>query len=136
MATLRSRGLSLAEVVIAIGVASLAVLTLAVFVSTIYRATHEGKSQAAASTVARRAIERLRADREYFRAILSGTGASDEEQLYWQADQVVPMRYHVVTTLEAVSGAPAGYYDASVTVSWLEEHRRREVVLETYLTHP
>ena len=133
----RSKGLSLAEVVIAIGVASLAVLTLAVFVSTIYRATHEGKSQAAASTVGRRAIERLRSDRAYFRTVRTATeGSFEEEQLYWQAGEVVPMRYHVTTRLEPVAGAPTGYYDASVMVWWIEEHRRREVVLETWLTQP
>lgn len=133
---MRKRGLSLAEIVVAIGVASIALLTLAVFVSTIHRAVREGKSQAAASIVARRVIERLRSDREYFHAVRTAPGEYTEDQLYWEADEIVPMRYHVECRVQDLAGAPAGYYDAWVTVWWLEEHRRRELVLETYLPQP
>lgn len=120
----------------AIGVASIALLTMAVFVSTIHRAVHEGKSRAAASTVARRVLERLRSDREYFHAVRTTPGEYTEDQLYWEADEAVPIRYHVVAAVEDLADAPSGFYDASVTVWWIEEHRRREVILETYLPQP
>lgn len=130
------RGLSLAEIVVAIGVASIAVMSLAVFVSTIYRAVHEGKSRAAAATVARRVIERLRSDREYFQSVRTAPGEYTEDQLFWEADDVLPVRYHVEARVVDLAGAPAGYFDASVTVWWDEERRRREVTLETYLPQP
>lgn len=133
---MRKRGLSLGEIIVALGVASIALLTLAVFVSTIHRAVHEGKSQAAASTVARKVLERLRSDRDFFYTVRTAPGEYTEDQLYWEADEIVPVRYHVEARLQDLAGAPAGYYDAWVTVSWLEEHRRREVVLETFLPQP
>ena len=131
-----SRGLTLGEIIVALGIASLAILTLAVYVSTVHRAAAEGKSQAGASTLARRVMERLRSDRAWFLAVQAAPEGFDEDQMVWQPDEVVPVRYRVETRLQPLASAPQGYLDATVTVTWLENHRQRRVVLETYLTAP
>ncbi|MBI3925758.1 MAG: prepilin-type N-terminal cleavage/methylation domain-containing protein [Armatimonadetes bacterium] len=133
------RGLTLAEVVIAVAVAAVALLTLVLFTSMIHRVAREGKSQAAASTLAREAVERLRTDSEYFdQALAENPLEFEREQLIGQSQQgkIAPTRFQVSVELEPMEGSGNRFFKTSVRVEWTEEHRDREVLLETYLPVP
>jgi len=130
----RPRALTLAEVMIALGVASIALLTLIMFVSMIYRAARDGKSQAAASTLARKSLERLRTDDEYFREAASEDGITAVEEFSVDPGTGV-VNFTVVTRCTAIQHTEERYYDAAVNVSWKED-RDREVRLNTVLPRP
>jgi Tfp pilus assembly protein PilV len=126
------RAVSLGEVIVALGVASVALLTLAVFLSTMHRALHEGKSEASASTIAQRVLERMRSDPGYYRAVTAQEQGFT--QLFWTPGQEEAVRYTVLAS--ATPLANARYADVTVTVRWVEERRERRVELETYLPVP
>lgn len=130
----KARGLTLAEIMIALGVASIALLTLIMFVSMIYRAAREGKSQAAASSLARKSLERLRTDGEYFKEAASEEGLTAIEE-FTVDPGTGAVNFTVVTHCTPIEDTDERYYDAAVNVSW-EEGRDREVHLQTVLPRP
>lgn len=130
----RERALTLAEIMISVGVASVALLTLIMFVSMIYRAAREGKSQAAASTLARKSLERLRTDTEFFEETTAEEGLTAIEEFTVDPGTGV-VNFTVFTHCTPIYGTDERYYDAAVKVSW-EEGRDREVNLKTVIPRP
>ncbi len=127
-------GFTLGEMILALGISALGLLTLVLLVSTIWRAASEGKYHSAASSHARRTLERLRGEPDYLRGVLDGsvpaafnTTLSVDDALY------VPL--NTTIALEMLSGTDR-YLDVEVTVLWEQEHRARRLSLETYLPAP
>lgn len=127
-------GLTLAEILLAIGVASIAIIGVALVLATIWRAASEGKYQAAASNLARSRIEKMRGDEQYFTGVLQAVGPTVIKDVVKVDDKTeTPFETTITPTLLAGSTA---YFDVVVQVRWDQEHRKREVKLETVLPDP
>lgn len=132
------RGLTLAEILIAVAVASVTLLTLVLFTSVIHRAAREGKSQAAASTMARTELERLRMDADFLTQVRDSGGLSLERTELLDASQegrVSPTVFTINIDLTPLSGSDR-FLEAGVRVTWTEHYRQREVQLHSYLNDP
>ncbi len=132
------RGLTLAEILIAVAVASVALLTMVLFTSVIHRAAREGKSQATASTLARTELERLRADPQYLRRVQDEAPFTVERTEVIDSSQrgrLAPTVFTVEITLTPLSSNDH-FLESTVLVHWNESHRQRQVSLHSYLPDP
>ena len=130
----RRRGLSLSEVVLALAILVIAVISVASFVATVYKSVKEGKYQAVASTIAQSELERLRVDQSALRDLIARAS-------YGVKDQVVPVddttvTYHQRVTAEVQSAMGARYVKLVSRVTWRQSSRDREVVLESCYPRP
>lgn len=130
----RGRGFTVAEVLIAMALAAMAVIGVASLIASIYRSVKEGKYQAVGSTLARQEIERLRGDREDLVRLLGLPGPETNVHNLPVETQTTPFN----CTLQAVY-MPAmenRYLDVTCLVRWQQQGRVREVSLETILPKP
>jgi hypothetical protein len=127
-------GLTLAEILLAIGVASISIIGVALVLATIWRAASEGKYQAAASNLARSRIEKMRGDQQYLTGVLQAAGPTVVKDIV-KVDDKIDTEFETKITPTPLTGSTA-YFDVVVQVSWDQEHRKREVKLETVLPDP
>ncbi len=134
-ANLSSSGLTLGEVIMAIALASIALLTLTLFTSVIHRINREGKQQALASTFARQGLERFRSDPDFQRQVVSNlpyTYTEQEQLPTAQAGNHTPTTFTVTIYASPLSGTQGRYYTTKVIVSWEDGKKKRQVQLDTY----
>jgi type II secretory pathway pseudopilin PulG len=130
----RQIGLTLAEILLAIGVASISIIGVALVLATIWRAASEGKYQAAASNIARSRIEKMRGDDHFFEFVLQNAGSTVAKEVLKVDDKIETEFETTITTTPLSAGS--GYFDVVVMVAWDQEHRKRSVKLETVLPDP
>lgn len=128
-------GFTLGEVVLALGISALGMLTLVLLVSTIWRAASEGKYYSAASSHARKTLEKLRGDETYLQAVLDGVAPAAFNTTLC-VDDALYLPLNTTIVLSPLPGTEDRYLDAEVTVRWEQEHRWRSLALETYLPGP
>ncbi len=130
--------MSLTEVLIALSLLLVAILTMVGYITSIHRASREAKHQAVASMYARSALEQLRDSQADFEAagepqgltftrsevLLDGEAAAENNEVGRQA----ATEFTVLSRTEPISGS---IYSMVVQVRWEESGREREVVLES-----
>jgi prepilin-type N-terminal cleavage/methylation domain-containing protein len=132
------KGVTLPEILIALAVAAVALLTLVLFVGVIHRASREGKSQATASTIARTHLERMRSDPAFFKTVLLNTPWTDqvsEDLTPEERAQRAALNFQVSVSIDPLPSNDR-YFEGKVQVTWAEEGRERRVRLESYLPDP
>lgn len=135
----RPRGVTLIEVVFALGVATVVLLTLAMFISTVHRNAREGKSQAIASVLTTRTLERLHSDEDFFNRVYGSQGSElvvTEVQQFYKEGNLAPIEFRIRASLAPLPDGENRYYDALVVVEWTEGGRVRKLAAETYLPNP
>lgn len=127
-------GFTVAEVLIAMAVAAMAVIGIASLIASIYRSVKEGKYQAVGSTLARQEIERLRGDSADLMRLLDLTGPEMKVHNLPVDNQNTPFN----CTLRAIymPSMENRYLDLTCNVRWSQQGRTREVSLETILPKP
>jgi Tfp pilus assembly protein PilV len=131
----QGRAVTLPEILIALAVAAVALLTLVLFVGVIHRASREGKSQAAASTLARSHLEKLRANTEFFEEVKANNPWEIDTTEVLSQDQSTRMAatsFHLRIQLTPMASNDR-YEEAEVLVTWQEQGRERRVELTSYL---
>lgn len=132
---MRRRGLSLAELVMALGLASLSVLSMVAYFGGMHKAAAEGHSQASATTVAVEVLERMGSDAAFLAQVTSTPSWTVTEPTR-EGDGRREARTFRVRVTQAPLDGERRYVDAVVRVDWREGGRTREIVLETVLPCP
>lgn len=126
--------MTLSEVVLALAILVIAVISIASFVATIYKSVKEGKYQAVGSTIAQSELERLRVDDSALRDLIANA-------TYGVKDQTVPVDdttvvYHQRVTAEVLGSMGGRYVKLISRVTWRQSSRDRQVVLESCYPRP
>lgn len=127
--------MSLVEIMMAFAIGAVAIFGVAFMLASSWRASSEGKYQAAGSNLARQSIEKMRGDSESFTKLITATPSTTSFNTTLSVDGAVNTTYHTQIGATPLSGS-SGYYDLTVNVTWDQEHRTRNVTLETYLPKP
>lgn len=122
--------MTLVEIMFAIALSSIAVVTLVVLFSFIFSSARNGKSQAKATSIAQRYMERLKADQKFYDRVKASPGFIERE-LVWEGVQTAPVEYTVKIGLDP-TGTAGHFVDGLVTVSWTERAVAKQVALETF----
>jgi Tfp pilus assembly protein PilV len=128
---LSPKGLTLAEVIVAFAVGSIAITTVALMLASVWRAASEGKYQAAASNLGRLSVEKLRGDPVYLNTTIAANAPAFINTTL-SVDGVINTTFQSQINVQPLAGSP-GYFDVTVNVTWAQEHRHRLVTMETYL---
>jgi Tfp pilus assembly protein PilV len=120
----------------ALAIGAVAIFGVAFMLASAWRASSEGKYQAAASNLARQSIEKMRGDSVSFATLLAATTSPTSFNTTLSVDGAINTTFRTDMAAVALSGSNNGYYDLTVNVTWDQEHRTRQVTLETYLAHP
>lgn len=134
--------MTLAEVLVALGVLLIAILTMIGYIATVHRAAREGKHQAIASVYARSMLEQLRDSGDDFETAHNGglVVTRSEVLLDGEAapeDNEVGRKGATEYTVEGKTALVSGsIYSLVVNVSWEESGRQRQVVLESLGQRP
>lgn len=131
-------GMSLGEVMVALAILLVAILTMVGYIATVHRAAREGKSQAVATMYARSMLERVRDSQADFQQAASPAGLQETRQEVLLSGEANPhhnetgkkgaMTYNLDGRAALVGGH---IYSLVVRVTWSEASRRREIVLES-----
>jgi len=130
------RGFTVSEVLLALGVASLAVLALAALTASVWRASKFAKYTAYASGLAQQPIERLKGDPAYLNSLMTGP---DELRHYTQEvslEEGYTTYFIVDVKLQPLAQPKDRYVRVVSKVTWTQEKVAREVVLETTQRQP
>ena len=130
------RGFTVSEVLLALGVAAMAVLALAALTASVWRASKFAKYTAYASGLAQQPIERLKGDPAYLNSLMTGP---DEVRHYTQEVSLEDgyTTYFIVDVKVQPLAQPKDRYVRVVSkVTWSQEKVAREVVLETTQRQP
>ncbi|MBI3927779.1 MAG: hypothetical protein HY319_19720 [Armatimonadetes bacterium] len=133
------RAVSLVELVLALGVAAVVLLTLAVFIGTVHRNSREGKSHSIGSTLAVRMLEKLHSDPDFFEQVLEAPGSRlelTERQQFLEEGELSATKFRSRVSLLSIPGSEDRYFDALVQVDWAESGRQRSLKVETYVPDP
>lgn len=130
------RGFTVSEVLVALGVASLAVLALAALTATVWRASKFAKYSAYASGLAQQPIERLKGDPAYLSSLLSGPGSLRHYSQQASLEEGYQTEFHVDLNLQPLPQPKDRFVHVVSKVSWVQEKVSREVVLETTQRQP
>lgn len=126
----------MSEVLLALGVASLAVLALAALTASVWRASKFAKYTAYASGLAQQPIERLKGDPAYLNSLMTGP---DELRHYTQEvslEEGYTTYFIVDVKLQPLAQPKDRYVRVVSKVTWTQEKVAREVVLETTQRQP
>lgn len=124
----------MAEVLVALGVAAVTILTLAGYIVSIHRAAEEGEGQALASIIARSILEEVRSNQALFDTVVGGTySITQNEVLHPEEDQRTPRVFFV--EVRGTLPSPE-LMDAVVQVDWREGQRNRKVILQSRFPRP
>ena len=139
----KNKAMSLLEVLLALAILAVAVLTLVGYTVTIHRSAREGKRQGIASYEARSALELLRQSKPDFEAALTATGYTDTKMEFLLDGETDSSQNEIgrkaAATFEVLGRAELvanDTYRLVVTVSWDDDGRAREVVLESRTLDP
>ena len=130
------RGFTVSEVLLALGVAAMAVLALAALTASVWRSSKLAKYTAYASGLAQQPIERLKGDPAYLNSLMTGP---DEVRHYTQEVSLEDgyTTYFIVDLKLQPLAQPKDRYVRVVSkVTWTQEKVAREVVLETTQRQP
>lgn len=125
------RGFTISEVLLALGVAALAILALAALSATVWRSSKFAKYTAYASGLAQQPIEKMKGDPAYLTSLLTGP---DALRHYSQTASLETGRmtdFRVDLKVEPLTQPKDRYVRVVSRVSWVQEKVAREVVLET-----
>jgi len=142
-------GLSLIEIVIAIGIAMVMVVSLLLFFSYVFASVRSGKNKAKAASIAQKYLERLKADQDYLQDVIKSPQNFAEKEVLYNPNQEAPTVFTV-----AISATPMPpdneLVDILIQVNW-KEHRSgvaapgdttsgtmvdKSTTMETYLNAP
>ncbi len=136
-------GLTLAEIVAALGILTIAVITMVSYFATIHRAAREGKNQGIATMQARTILEKLRDSPSAFAVAKTSEGYRETHEELLLENETDPEKNEVgrksamVFEGEGKAVLVAGeIYSLVVIVRWTEEGRQRNVVLESRTQEP
>lgn len=132
---MRRRGLTLAELVMALGLASLSVLSMVAYFGGMHKAAAEGHSQASATTVAVEVLERMGRDADYLAQVSATPTFLVVEPTREANVRRTPRRFRVRVTQTPLD-PERRYVDVLVRVDWADDGREREIALETVLPCP
>ena len=130
------RGFTVSEVLLALGVASMAVLALAALTASVWRASKFAKYTAYASGLAQQPIERLKGDPAFLSSLMTGP---DELRHYTQEvslEEGYTTYFIVDLKLQPLAQPKDRYVRVVSKVTWSQEKVAREVVLETTQRQP
>lgn len=135
--------MSLLEVLLALAIFVVAVLTMVGYTITVHRSATQGKRQAMASYEARSTLELLRESEPDFTAALGPTGYTDTRVEYLLDSEAVSEQNETgrkaAATFNILGRAQLVSHDTYrlvVTVSWSDDGYAREVVLESRAIDP
>jgi Tfp pilus assembly protein PilV len=131
---MRRRGLSLSEVILALAILVVAVISIASFVAAVYRSVKEGKYQAVASNIAKSELEHLRVDQAALSSLILHPAEGVKDQQVPIDDTVVT--YHQTVTAQLLPSMGNRYVRLVSRVTWRQSSRDREVALETCYVAP
>jgi Tfp pilus assembly protein PilV len=131
------RGLSLVEIVLAIGIAAISVITVLVIFSYVFANARSGKLQAKAAAIGQGYVERVKADKDFFKAVQAAPGSNivrTETEPVYDGETSAPITFtsSVALTPRAFGTSQRPYADVLVTVSWKERETLKSTTLETY----
>lgn len=136
-------GLSLVEVLIAAALLLITILTMVGYIVTVHRAANEGKRQALASMEARTLMERAKGWSPLFEAACQPNGWSETKTEYLLSgeaaaeDNELGHKSAATFRLQVKARHIAGdIYSLTVSSSWDEDGRPREVILESRTIRP
>lgn len=144
----RRSGFSLLEVILAIGIAAIAILTLLVFFAYSLENIRVGKSIAHATALAQRRLEYLKSNPDEIKRLIYmvddeiGKGvpiedacASESEKVseaIYDPDFEKPVEFTITTNVKRLPPPQEYVADIWVVVTWKYKNLIRKVVLETY----
>lgn len=146
----KKSGVSLAEVILALGVFAIGVLALIAYLVTTHRAAKESKHQAIATMFARTLLEKTRDSADRFKQATAAGGYTEDfqEQLLKDESGTAPdddeqtrigkltFTGHIIATPTASTLPSDGIYSLVVKVQWQEQGRNREAILESRTLKP
>lgn len=118
------------EIIFAIALASVAVISLIVIFSFVFSSARTGKTTSKATSIAQRYLERMKADRRFFERVKTSPQFSERE-IVWEGAATAPVEYTVRVSLNP-TGTDQRYVDGLVTVSWTERSQPKHIALETF----
>ncbi len=131
------------EVLIAAALLLITILTMVGYIVTVHRAATEGKRQALASMEARTMLERAKGWEPLFEAACQPGGWSETKTEYLldgeaaaednEKGQKSAAEFRLRVTARHIAG---DIYSLTVTSSWDEDGRPREVILESRAVRP
>lgn len=130
------RGFTVSEVLLALGVASLAVLALAALTASVWRSAKFAKYTAYASGLAQQPIERLKGDPAYLSSLMSGPDSLRHYSQQASLEEGQSTEFRVDLTLQPLPQPTDRYVHVVSKVSWVQQKVAREVVLETTQRQP
>ncbi len=133
---MRKRGLTVAEVLIALALAAVAILGLASLTAAVWRAAKFSKYTAYASNLARQPIEQMKGDAAYFRTTMDGTAADRQFSKDFVVDEGQSVRFEGELTFTRLPAPQDRYVRVESKVTWVQQKTPRQVFLETILPAP
>ena len=133
---MKRRAFTLGEILIAIAVAAVAILVLASLAATVWKAAKYAKYTAYASNLARQQMERLRGDPSYFTSTMNGPATGRAYASDFDVDDGQPVRFQGELIFTLLPAPQDRYVNIVSRVTWTQENKHREAVLETILPVP
>ncbi|MCD4784326.1 MAG: hypothetical protein K8T10_10945 [Candidatus Eremiobacteraeota bacterium] len=132
-----SRGLSLLEVIISLGIASVAILTMLLFFAYALENIRIGKSVGQATAIAQRHMESLKAKGKEVLAEMADSGGestqvSEVETLYDPGTNT-PLNYTITYSVVRLPPPQERVLDIVVRVDWEYQDAPKNLVLESYV---
>jgi len=132
-----SRGLSLLEVVISLGIAVVAIVTMLVFFAYALENVRVGKSVGQATAIAQRHMESLKAKGKEALAEMADAGESptqvSEVETLYDPGTNVPLEYTVTYSVVRLPAPQERILDIVVRVDWKYQDKPKNLVLESYV---
>ena len=125
------RGFTVAEVLVSLGIASVAILSLAVLTASVWRAGKFAKYTAYASGLAQQPIEKMKGDPYYLKNLLTGPDSLHHYSEKVSLEEGRETEFQVSLTVTPLLQPKERYVRVVSKVSWIQERVARELVLET-----
>ncbi|MFN8606856.1 MAG: hypothetical protein U0931_04950 [Vulcanimicrobiota bacterium] len=125
------RGFTVSEVLLALGVACLAVLALAGLSASVWRAAKFSKYSAYASGLAQQPIEKMKGDPDYLKILLTGPDSARHYIQTASLEEGQNTEFRVDLDVRPLAQPQDRYVRVVSKVSWTQQRVQREVVLET-----
>lgn len=133
---MRRRAFTLSEMIIALALAAIAILTLASLTVQVWKTVRYAKYTAFASNLARQQLERLKGDPASLTLALTGPDSERDFSGDFEVDEGRAMHFDGRLTLQPLPPPRDRYVTVVARVSWVQEARDRQAVLESILPLP
>ena len=133
---MHKRAFTLSEILIAIAMAAISIMVLASLAVTVWKTAKYAKYTAYASNLARQQMERLRGDQSHFLTTMNGPAAGRTYASDFEVDEGQPVRFQGDLVFTRLPAPQDRYVNVVSRVSWVQDKKSREAVLETILPAP